>query len=542
MTNFPLELQKNANQTFVRYLNCQIFGIFVEENSILQIERVIFMKSRFRTIYAKDEEYIRYRENYSQLFEEFKGFAEQESLDGGNVQKNSGKADSYARYLIRLIILHDEIISDKLDSNNLIEMYNKLLKLFDIEGFKEFNSKGKNFYSATLNCFKRFVSYSNNLKNKSEIIKDIEEDYRLDTEEMIDYIFNYITEKGYFYTKNEIKNFYLSLKTKPFVILSGISGTGKTKIAQLFAESIGASEENGQFKLIPVRPDWSDGSDLLGYVDIKGEFQSGPLTETIKLANKEKNKPFIVLLDEMNLARVEHYFSDILSVMESRKWVDGEIQSSLLLSKLIAGEDIYLPNNLYIIGTVNMDETTYPFSKKVLDRANTIEFNHINLSDLTFLKETHETYETLKYSNDILESEYLLLKDVYSGNEDLIHKVIDYLEEINDILKPIHAQFGYRVRDEISFYMAYNNIYNLLSYNEAFDNCIMQKILPRISGSDGRIEEVLINLFKLFSNKNFDETKKINEIIENAPYLKSAEKVYHMIGRLEDGFTSFWIA
>ena len=97
--------------------------------------------------------------------------------------------------------------------------------------------------------------------------------------------------------------------------------------------------------------------------------------------------PYFVLLDEMNLARVEHYFSDILSVMESRKWQDGKMVTSTLLRDESENKEIKLPTNLYIIGTVNMDETTYPFSKKVLDRANTIEFNRVELSNLAFLKE-----------------------------------------------------------------------------------------------------------------------------------------------------------
>ncbi len=95
----------------------------------------------------------------------------------------------------------------------------------------------------------------------------------MNSRDVIEHVHSYITSKGFYYEKEEVTNFFLSLKTKPFAILSGISGTGKTKIVQWFAESVGATEENGQFALIPVRPDWSDGSDLLGYTDIKGEFK-----------------------------------------------------------------------------------------------------------------------------------------------------------------------------------------------------------------------------------------------------------------------------
>lgn len=225
-------------------------------------------------------------------------------------------------------------------------------------------------------------------------------------QELIIHIDSYIASKGFSYEKEEIENLFLSLKTKPFVILSGISGTGKTKIVQWFAESLGATEENGQFTLIPVRPDWSDGSDLLGYVDIKGEFQQGPLTLVIQEASENRDKPYFVLLDEMNLARVEYYFSDILSVMESRRWENGELVTSSILPEDMIGEHLGIPENLFVVGTVNMDETTHPFSKKVLDRANTIEFNRVNLNNFAFL-ETIDEVEKLDIQNKAISGEFL---------------------------------------------------------------------------------------------------------------------------------------
>lgn len=118
--------------------------------------------------------------------------------------------------------------------------------------------------------------------------------------ELVDHIYQYIQSKGFYYELDEVTNLFLSLKTKPFVILSGISGTGKTMMVKWFAESLGATQENGQFTLIPVRPDWSDGSDLLGYRDIKGKFIAGPLTEVLKKANQDPHNPYFVLLIESN--------------------------------------------------------------------------------------------------------------------------------------------------------------------------------------------------------------------------------------------------
>jgi MoxR-like ATPase len=360
---------------------------------------------------------------------------------------------------------------------------------------------------------------------------------------IIEHINRYIASKGFFYEKEEVINLFLSLKTKPFVIISGISGTGKTKIVQWFAESVGATEKNGQFSLIPIRPDWNDGSDLLGYIDIKGEFKEGPLTKVIKNAHQNPELPYFVLLDEMNLARVEYYFSDILSVMESRKWENGEVVSSTLLSSDVYGEDLKLPNNLYIIGTVNMDETTHPFSKKVLDRANTIEFNRVNLGNLAFLTELEEV-EPKIIGQDRFASKYLHLKDVYKENKDTVTRATDELVRINESLQLINAHVGYRVRDEICFYLAYNEESNLMKFKNAFDHCILQKILPRIAGSDTRVEQLLRGLYNQFTNREYEEDQENGQIdIENVKYPRSATKVAEMLGRLRnDGFTSFWIS
>ncbi|MBU3191305.1 AAA family ATPase [Clostridium bowmanii] len=152
---------------------------------------------------------------------------------------------------------------------------------------------------------------------EDEVILEDELDNEFSTiyniNEEVTYIHNYITSKGFYYTKELITNFYLSLKTKPFVILSGISGTGKSKIVELFAQAVGANKDNERFKLVPVRPDWSDATDLLGYRNIESKFIPGVILEAAYEAMKNLDKPYFLRLDEMNLARVEYYFSDILS-------------------------------------------------------------------------------------------------------------------------------------------------------------------------------------------------------------------------------------
>lgn len=395
-----------------------------------------------------------------------------------------------------------------------------------------------------VDCYEEFITLKQGNVYKPKANADVLKEKDISVKELTSHIHSYIQNKGFLYSPDEVRNLFLSLKAKPFVILSGISGTGKTKMVQWFAESVGANEENGQLAIIPVRPDWNDGSDLLGYVDIKGEFKEGPLTKVIRQATDNLDDPYFVLLDEMNLARVEHYFSDILSIMESRRWKDGKLITSPLLSKDVTGydKDLYLLSNVYVIGTVNMDETTHPFSKKVLDRANTIEFNRVELSNFSFLEELEES-EPIPISNQLLESKYLHLKDVYKEYEDIVKKTTTVLEEINKELKIANAHVGYRVRDEICFYLAYNESAELMGFEQALDYCILQKILPRISGSDNRIETLLKGLYRIFTQRELNDDQDISLIdTENSVYPQSTRKVIEMLGRLrDDGFTSFWV-
>ncbi len=370
------------------------------------------------------------------------------------------------------------------------------------------------------------------------------------TKEKVSAIKNYIASKGFNYEGNLIENFYLSLKSKPFVILAGTSGTGKTRLVKLFAEAI-----NAKMLLVPVRPDWSDSSDLFGHVDLSGEFNPGAILEFIKEAQDNIDKPYFLCLDEMNLARVEYYFSDFLSIIETRENVDGEIVSDPLVDEKYYKKDtaaaekygkIIIPENLYIIGTVNMDETTFPFSKKVLDRANTIEFSFVDLMAKPVVN-TVAMPRPLNEDNSFLKTEYLYFNDV-EYNKD-VENLCSELADLNDILLGANLHVGYRVRDEITFYMINNkNAAELIPNDAAFDNQIMQKILPRIQGSSLAIKEVLVNLFKkcgqfdgLSKDSKYDE---LNDCIKNkgCKYPNSAKKIAFMVRRFEeDGFTSYWL-
>ena len=379
-----------------------------------------------------------------------------------------------------------------------------------------------------------------NLIDRKEVEQYHERDYKV----VLKRINQYINGNGYIYSYEELSNFYLSLKTKPFVILAGISGTGKSKLVRLFAESI-----NAKFKSIPVKPDWNDNTELLGYKNIKDEFVKGELYKVIDEAKEHLDTPYFVCLDEMNLARVEYYLSEYLSVIESRKFETDKIVTDKLFSESyfenVEDNNISIPENLYIIGTVNMDDTTFSFSRKVLDRANTIEFSEVDLETLDFL--TDEA-ETLVVDNSLLKTQFLNIKDALEIDRTYVEEINEKIVEINNILKPYSKHFGYRVRDEIVFYMLENKLANLLEEDMAFDYQIMQKILPTIIGSDVYIEEILIKLFKICTGFNLENKqnyiKEAESVIKNESekcrYPKSATKILQMLKGYRDGFVSFW--
>lgn len=319
--------------------------------------------------------------------------------------------------------------------------------------------------------------------------------------QIIQHIHKFCLSKGFQYDIKDIANFYLALKTKPLVILAGISGTGKTQLVRLFAEAIGYGDAD-HCMIIPVKPDWTDNGDLIGYNNLGQVFEKKKVIDIILKAKENPDEPFFIILDEMNLARVEHYFSDFLSIMETRKFdEEGDIKTDALLrdndvgmntpdrEKLI---DLGIPKNLYVVGTVNMDETTFPFSKKVLDRANSIEMNRVYLE---FKPRSADVQPLNNIYNDFLECTKINSSHLTEEEITELKPVISKLSEINDCLKMADLQFAYRIRDEICFYMLNSKlVQETVAWEDALDYQIMQKVLPRIQGSSVRVNRVLVEL------------------------------------------------
>ena len=399
---------------------------------------------------------------------------------------------------------------------------------------KEFIQEFKDAIQSLENrYFKRNNSINEDDNKYMELIEEII------PADIINKVESYIKNQGYNYTYNQLSNLYLSLKTKPFTILAGISGTGKSKIIRLLADSI-----NADYTLISVRPDWNDATEILGYKNLDDKFIKGQLTKTILKAKENKNKIYFICLDEMNLARVEYYLSDYLSIIESRKKVGKDIITDNIVEYQEDNENIslHIPDNLYLIGTVNMDDTTFQFSRKVLDRANTIEFSDVDLDNLFF--ETNEGVESLNVSIDFLKTTYLKTMDIEEEYREYAKEVNKKIIEINEILKKSQKQFAYRVRDEILFYLVENKKANLLDEDTAFDYQIMQKILPAINGSEQSVYQVLIDLLNfIFETNDIETVEEAENHLETTTvkYKNSAKKIIYMLkGYQNDGYVSYW--
>lgn len=419
----------------------------------------------------------------------------------------------------------------------------------DLDNFQGKGDELKNFFNTffTDEAIKTKIPETVNsphITHQDKVIK-------ITPKELTEHVDKYIKSKGYRYKYEEIANFYLSIRTKPFVILAGISGTGKTQLPRKFAAALGFNEN--QLIQIPVRPDWTDSSDLLGYTALDGNFIQKELTMAILEANEYPEKPFFFILDEMNLARVEHYFSDYLSVIETRGRKNDKIETDHLLSKEMLKNaknsdkliKLGIPENLYMIGTVNMDETTHIFSRKVLDRANTIEMNDI---DLDWIQVPVESVNSLKgISNTLFKTEFIESKELTDTDKKSIHNEITLLKGVNEILTKADMQFGYRVRDEIAFYLILNKKYKLMDDISAIDFQLTQKVLPRIHGSSERVQTILIEMLNLLEGKSFKINSEVADVVSameknKLKYSRASKKILFMLKRFDDDrFTSFWL-
>lgn len=382
--------------------------------------------------------------------------------------------------------------------------------------------------------------------------------------------------------------FLTALRTKPFLLLAGISGTGKSRIVKEMAftccpdvaELRNDPVSPGNYLLVEVKPNWHDSTELLGYEStIKKGYVLTPFVKFLYKAMKHPDVPFFVCLDEMNLAPVEQYFAEYLSILESRKQqADGTILTEPLIGaevfrkypelsaemngiavrrenvkntymttdpeveyiatereyEILCEEGLRIPQNVVVIGTVNMDETTHQFSRKVIDRAMTIEMNEVKFDGF------FESSSELSYPDRVLPKEYFLpchttagkaLESVPDDAEYIKANVPAMLEQLNEALADTPFKIAYRVQNELVLYFAAlrqeeehkaTGTAELLA--TAMDQILMMKVLPRIEGDDELLEKPLERL-----------------AVYAEGYPKASAKIKEMQERLgRSHFTSFW--
>ena len=414
--------------------------------------------------------------------------------------------------------------------------------------------------------------------------------------------------------KDEYCLYLTALLTKPFMLLAGISGTGKSRLVRELAfkscpeylqDADGTTP--GNYCMIEVKPNWHDSTELLGYYSRlgKGGYQFTKFVKFLVKAKMFPDVPFFVCLDEMNLAPVEQYFAEILSILETRKHPKGSsdtIKTEVIIdahyfkelersikgeyvgtdgdsAELIPDRDIYmklygvadvsgirsevgdrhdlttegltLPDNVLIIGTVNMDDTTHQFSRKVIDRAMTIEMNGGRLADmyggskdLEYLEgpEQEKWQKAFKQryvtADEVIEKHPEIEKDVWE-------KLPERLEAINNELKGTPFTVSYRVLNELTIMVGVlldekgseTNIVDII--NQAVDYILLMKILPRIEGDR-----------EMFAIKDSKDTK-LSRLLDIAPQIDfvvgektrptAKDKIKEMIDRLDNQeFTRFW--
>lgn len=434
--------------------------------------------------------------------------------------------------------------------------------------------------------------------------------------------------------KKSIYTFLAALRTKPFMLLAGISGTGKSRIVRKLAQATVTQKlqeefdkksyredfnelrwnlhRPANFELIQVKPNWHNSMDVVGYLSNIPEphYELTPFIEFIAKAWQHPEVPFFLCLDEMNLAPVEEYFAEFLSAIESRSKEGGEYRTDPIikafnsfnqdkdddtcdkmvnklfpnfdasqadspLSKVIAEiktKGLSLPENLIVIGTVNMDETTFSFSRKVLDRAMSIEMNEVDYS--SFLKDTTdeelkavvEKYREFKINlNELLVNRHIHAKEVVSGL-DKASNVIKYLETINNLLEGTPFKLGYRAANEALIYLQSTIDFGIDNFAQAMDNFTLMKILSRIEGDESKLRitdsqadnERLVKagLNRPDLGENPTILQALRAIIVNQLYetpttedgeesksveLKSIKKIDQMISQLNrDHFVSYW--
>lgn len=401
-------------------------------------------------------------------------------------------------------IFYKEYKADNIPSEN--EINNDLISLLEI--YKECRESGLLTNKTPSNEIKTIQQETDKYDNREEIMSRNSSNK-----------FNIAD----FVISKQHTRYIRSLLAKPFVILTGNSGTGKTCIATKFSEYMKQDDNLSNSLLVPVGADWTDNTKILGYYNPlanngSGKYEKTPIFEFLERAVENSNIPYFLILDEMNLSHVERYFSDFLSKMEL---VDYKNQDKKTYFDIPGYGLLEFPKNLFITGTVNIDETTYMFSPKVLDRANVIEFKPEKDTILNTLLSDNSNNKIETSEPNAAESFMKLANKVRSGEipEDaagLLNEIHNILDSFYTELEKFGFEFAYRTIKEIRLYTIAACMTaegEIPTATQITDIQILQKVLPKIHGNRKQIGDLLENLEKLAADNNLENSlKKIQQM------------------------------
>lgn len=320
--------------------------------------------------------------------------------------------------------------------------------------------------------------------------------------ELVEHVVSYCTQELDF-DEDDVRRLYVAAKTKPFIILAGLTGSGKSTIARLFAGALGADARNGRFRRIAVRPDWIDQSDVLGLMNpISSRFEPGWLALVARQCEKNLDQIHVVLLDEMNLAPVEQYLAEYLSALEeSRSGYDATrlplySEGADPVNKVDWPSSLPFPRNLIMIGTVNVDETTRVLSERVLDRANVLQLS-VAMSDA---HHSSSAASVRPWYVPFSEWDAVCVRQPDGSRHSL-------LVELGEILHAIGIGVGARAHVELERFLA--NSSGIIDPNTALDLGIIQRIIPKIRGFKRDLAEGLDELQDLLERQSCDRSARI---------------------------------
>ena len=300
-----------------------------------------------------------------------------------------------------------------------------------------------------------------------------------------------VKSRGFLYDAGDLVNFHVSVKSSHLVILAGMSGTGKSGLVRLYTEALGLPEE--QLLMIPVRPSWMDDSDILGYLDMKNMTYRAAdtgLSELLIEASRHPEKMYVVCFDEMNLARAEHYFAQFISVLERTEDPVIRLYNPALAPRVYNSAaypaEIPVGRNVIFTGTVNVDESTYHFSDKILDRANVITLHQGKFRDLLGIRPGAATHFKEVSAADFAAFRASPPVPVLEGGE------LDFLDALNEVLQgAMQSGIGYRAVRQMGLYLA--NIPAGADFTRAkgLDLQTVQRIFTKIRGSSEQLKALL---------------------------------------------------